>query len=80
MNLPIELPVWIYKDGDQELYNLGIKDQEDLDPDVDTWTFYKIDVIRPYYYKDRVASMIYSGGIEFICNLTYEDLRFRLEL
>lgn len=77
----IELEVFFYTKDQQKIRDLGVEDESPIeDCELRKFTFYHIDGISPHKEKgsDDEYCTVYSGGDNFVCNISYEELKAKL--
>jgi hypothetical protein len=63
----IKLPVLFLTGNDLQLTELGIKQDEDCEPEIRTVLFYQITALSPYFTDDNEYTCIHSANQNFIC-------------
>lgn len=78
----IELQIFYLNETQGALADAGINIQDDYESfDLRPQTFYQVDLIAPVNHdgvKGRY-SKVFSGGEFFICNLSYQELKRKIE-
>ena len=64
---PIKLPVLFLSGSDLQLTELGIKQDEDCDPEIRIVLFYQIVAISPYLSDNNEYTCIHTANQNFIC-------------
>ena len=76
---PIEFQILFYEREQHELNRIGIRPPIQ-EANTRPITFYSIDHIFPYFEDDDTEmTTIVSGGIEYIVDLTYEQVKNLIE-
>lgn len=71
---PIKLPVLFLSGNDLQLTELGIKQDEDCEPEIRTVIFYSIAALSPYYFDDKTYTCIHTAAQNFICPMIIDDV------
>ena len=78
---PLELMIAHYSSEDYNLKELGIDTEEKIE--YLEKTFYSIDAIGKFYEDDdsgTIRGMIYAGGFDFICKISYDQLKQKISI
>lgn len=63
----IKLPAFFINGVDIQMVELGIKTNEDCEPEIRTVLFYQIIALSPYYFDGNKHTCIHTASGVFIC-------------
>lgn len=77
--MSVKLPILFYREDDNHLVDLGIKNEDEIGSEERIMIFYNIEALSPFLNDDIWMTCIHCSGQIFICPMHISEVFKRFE-